>query len=224
MIITAVRHLEPFPLTPGGNDVDRPLAAIQSEDIALLKQAVGYGYDLALVSPYRRCLQTAERIKDCSTVWMESADLRESAHPGQEFTVRNKVLTHVESGFELRDRVSRLLRELYGSPHEEVLLVTHGDVINALRWCIENWSLTKYRSAFNDPSNYVGFGSVWTFNTFQGVMERRESPDFDVTLSARFDSWRRLRFGPLIKQEDWESDSGDISGATPRPWRRMGEV
>lgn len=202
--ITVVRHLEPLPIIVGGNDIDRELsaqgiadaesllanvkAAVDSDDVHPYLRKYGEG----MSSPYARCLSTAKLIKDAvdtSWRWFEVPELRESAHREQKVTLRNKTLTHEESTFDLHDRVARFLKMIH-QPVTPRLIVTHGDVVNAFRWCIEGMSLRQYRELFTDPDNFVPFGCAWTFDIDKNVAERRvlgsTTPDKVVEFSSNF--------------------------------------
>lgn len=202
--ITVVRHLEPLPLIVGGNDIDRELsaqgiadaesllanvkAAVDSDDVHPYLRKYGEG----MSSPYARCLSTAKLIKDAvdtSWRWFEIPELRESAHREQKVTLRNKTLTHEESTFDLHDRVARFLKMIHQTVTPR-LIVTHGDVVNAFRWCIEGMTLRQYRDLFNDPDNFVPFGCAWTFDTDKRIAERRvlgsTTPDKVVDFNNNF--------------------------------------
>lgn len=188
MIITVVRHLEPEPYSHSCPDVDRPLsqAGVSSASSLLdnvsaalsyrnpthpMMAMYGYGY----VSPYARCVSTASLIRSAvgdSWSWYETPLLRESPHISQRDTIRRKALSKEESIFDLRDRVSRFLTMIHDSV-SPVLIVTHGDVVNAFRWCIEGLSLRQFRDLFDYPDNFVPFGVAWTFDTSARTAERR---------------------------------------------------
>ena len=86
-------------------------------------------------------------------------------------TLRRKPLVTPESTFDLRDRVSRFL-EMVHSKHDAVLVVTHGDVVNAFRWCIEGLTFTEFVGLYKDSNNFVSFGDAFVFDTGHGSMVR----------------------------------------------------
>ena len=210
MLITVARHLEPVPLAEGDDpltDLDRPLSeAGRASGEALLenvrKASEAYGssawagsYGAGYVSPYARCRQTASLIAPAVSAewrWYESPELRESAHAPQVSRLRNKLFAHEESAFELRDRVARFMALVHGAKYP-ILVVTHGDVVNAFRWVVEGLTLQEYRALYDDPDNFVPFGVAWSFNTDTRVAERRvlgdTSPDKVVDIRSQFDSW-----------------------------------
>lgn len=208
MIITVVRHLEPVPLYPNvdaGFDIDRPLSdAGKASGGALLDNVLAAGrniyktafdgvYGNGYVSPYARCRQTAALLTSATHHpfrWYETPELRESAHAPQVSHLRNKLLVNEESTFELRDRVARFM-EMVHDPVYPVLVVTHGDVVNAFRWVIEGLTLEEYRALYADPDNFVPFGCAWTFDTAKRTAERRllgdTDPDKVREMCNRFD-------------------------------------
>ena len=210
-----VRHLEPVPVSPVADpitDIDRPLSEVGADaGVSLLanvrsaaegyrSSAWGSTYGAGYVSPYVRCLQTASAIAPAVSPewrWYEVPELRESAHDPQVSRLRNKLLVSEESTFELRDRVARFMTLVHGATYP-VLVVTHGDVVNAFRWVIEGLTLREYRELYDDPDNFVPFGTVWAFDTDTRVAERRvlgdTEPDKVVEIRNRFhfgaDSYR----------------------------------
>lgn len=215
MILTVVRHLEPVPFDATANpinDIDRPLSAAGAESgVELLSNVLAVRipragfegiYGNGYVSPYARCRQTAATLASATHHdwrWYEVPELRESAHGAQVSRLRNKVLVNEESSFELRDRVSRFMSMVHGSVHP-VLVVTHGDVVNAFRWVIEGLTLSQYRELYDDPDNYVPFGVSWAFDTKARTAQRRllgdTEPDKVVEIRNRFhhgaDSYRMV--------------------------------
>lgn len=213
MILTVVRHLEPLPVVGAADpltDLDRPLSregAAQGDALLRNVRAAcpddapwGRAYGAGYVSPYARCRQTAALIADAvdhGARWYEVPELRESAHAAQVSRLRTKMLVNEESSFELRDRVARLMSMVHESTYP-VLVVTHGDVVNAFRWVVEGRTLAQYRALYDDPDNYVPFGVAWTFDTVARTAERRllrdTSPDKMVGIRNTFahgaDSYR----------------------------------
>lgn len=179
MIITVVRHLEPISPREGVVDVDRPLAYAGNRSAERLLRNVTEGvgvYDIGYTSPYARCRSTAAHLNSAvadNRGWYETAELRESAHPGQEVFVRTKALTLPESMFNLRDRIARFLDMVnVPDPAAKILVVTHGDVVNAFRWCIEGLTLDEFRGLHSQSVNMVDIGSAWTFDTRKGELRR----------------------------------------------------
>lgn len=215
MLITVVRHLEPVPVSSVADpitDIDRPLsdAGVASGESLMANVRVaaevhgrlpwGDAYGTGYTSPYARCLQTAALVASAVSPewrWHEVPELRESAHAPQVSRLRNKLLVNEESTFELRDRVARFMSLVHGATYP-VLVVTHGDVVNAFRWVIEGLTLQEYRALYDDPDNFVPFGAAWSFNTDTRVAERRvlgdTSPDKITEVKNRFahgaDSYR----------------------------------
>ena len=215
MLITVVRHLEPVPVSSVADpitDIDRPLsdAGVEAGEslLANVRAAAeeygrlpwGNAYGTGYTSPYVRCRQTATLIATAVSPewrWHEVPELRESAHAPQVSRLRRKLLVNEESTFELRDRVARFMSLVHGATYP-VLVVTHGDVVNAFRWVIEGMTFAQYREMYDDPDNFVPFGAAWSFNTDTRVAERRvlgdTSPDKVVEMNNRFahgaDSYR----------------------------------
>ena len=190
MILTVVRHLEPLPLTAGVNDIDRYLSdvgiltATSLADNVLSALPDRHPYLVGSVSPYVRCRHTAALIKDCvNGTWYETVDMRESPHRGQETYVRTKIMSSVESMFDLHDRVMRFLERWNGV---NMVVVTHGDVLNAFRWCMEGMTLSQFRSLYDDPHNFIPFGTAITFDVVNNVAQRRllgsTDPDMEIPL------------------------------------------
>lgn len=178
MIITAVRHLTPVRFDKGVSDVDKPLSEMRDiEGEKLLRNVAdarreGYkphgsipAYRYGFTSPYVRCRQTAKQIQSVAFEWGESTLLRESAHPGQEVILTNKHLATAESAFDLRDRVMRFLDFVHSLDGRSVIAVTHGDVLNAFRWCLEGLSLSEFRDLFRDKTNFIPFGCSLTWDS-----------------------------------------------------------
>lgn len=183
MIITAVRHLTPVRFDKGVSDVDKPLSEMRDiEGDKLLrnldesrywfpnKNVLAYHY--GFTSPYVRCRQTAKQIQSVAYEWGESPLLRESAHPGQEVLLTNKNLVTAESAFDLRDRVMRFLDFVHDVPCVHVIAVTHGDVLNAFRWCLEGLSLSEFRGLFRDKTNFIPFGCALTWDNGRSTMTK----------------------------------------------------
>jgi len=215
MLITVARHLEPVPFAEGGDpltDLDRPLSEEGRDGGKSLLENVGEAakeyrssawggsYGAGYVSPYVRCRQTASLIAPAVSPewrWYESPELRESAHAPQVSRLRGKLFAHEESAFELRDRVARFMALVHDATHP-ILVVTHGDVVNAFRWVLEGLTLREYLALYEDPDNFVPFGVAWSFNTDTRVAERRvlgdTTPDKAVEMKNRFahgeDSYR----------------------------------
>lgn len=210
MLITVARHLEPVPLAEGDDpltDLDRPLseagrasgeallANVRAAAVASGRLPWGNAYGTGYASPYVRCRQTATLIATAVSPewrWHEVPELRESAHAAQVSRLRRKLLVNEESTFELRDRVARFMSLVHGATYP-ILVVTHGDVVNAFRWVIEGMTFAQYRELYDDPDNFVPFGAAWSFNTETSVAERRvlgdTSPDKVVDIRSQFDSW-----------------------------------
>lgn len=183
MIITAVRHLTPVRFDKGVSDVDKPLSEMRDiEGDKLLrnldesrywfpnKNVLAYHY--GFTSPYVRCRQTAKQIQGVAHMWGESTLLRESAHPGQEVLLTNKHLATAESAFDLRDRVMRFLDFVHSLDGRSVIAVTHGDVLNAFRWCLEGLSLSEFRDLFRDKTNFIPFGCSLTWDSHLKTMTK----------------------------------------------------
>ena len=193
MLLTVVRHLEPVPIVDGTDPIDdltRPLSTEGSNTATALRdnvreaangvrhgsRGIAWGpYGTSYVSPYVRCRQTAAALTpemSSTSTWYEVPELRESAHAPQVSHVRNKMLVNEESVFELRDRVARFMGMIHGSVFP-VLVVTHGDVVNAFRWVVEGLTFAQYIELYDDPSNFVPFGVAWTFDTNARMAYRR---------------------------------------------------
>ncbi len=190
MIITAVRHLTPVRFDKGVNDVDKPLSeSCDIEGSKLLRNVAdarreGYpshgsipAYRYGFTSPYVRCRQTAKQIQSVAFEWGESTLLRESAHPGQEVLLTHKKLVTVESAFDLRDRVMRFLDFVHSLDGKSVIAVTHGDVLNAFRWCLEGLSLSEFRDLFRDKTNFIPFGCALTWDSHLNTMTKSTLED-----------------------------------------------
>lgn len=190
MLITVIRHLHTEPIGSHHHDIDRALSPTGEALRASLRKCLKNGYDVGYVSPYLRCRQTAEALKDYATSWYEHAELRESAHRGQEERLRGKFLVLPESGFDARDRAVRflefLLREKSLVRCESAIVVTHGDMVNALRWAIQGRSLAEYREWFEDKKNFVDFGSTWHFDTKIGSLSRWNVEKLELDLTDDF--------------------------------------
>lgn len=188
MIITAARHLTPVRFDKGVSDVDKPLSEMRDiEGAKILRNLdeVRYWspnkgvpqYTYGFTSPYARCRQTAKQIQSVAYEWGESTLLRESAHPGQEVLLTNKKLVTVESAFDLRDRVMRFLDFVHDIPCIHVIAVTHGDVLNAFRWCLEGLSLSEFRDLFRDKTNFIPFGCALTWDNGRNIMTKSTLDD-----------------------------------------------
>lgn len=188
MIITAVRHLTPVRFDKGVSDVDKPLSDSRIIEGVTLRRNLyesRYGsqtedarpYRYGFTSPYARCRQTAKQIQPVAHAWGESTLLRESAHPGQEVLLTNKQLVTAESAFDLRDRVMQFLEFANDLPCVSVISVTHGDVLNAFRWCLEGLSLSEFRDLFRDKANFIPFGCALTWDTGRNTMTKSTLDD-----------------------------------------------
>lgn len=172
MIISVVRHLRPIPLHPGADDVIRPLDVAIEDNVSELKSSLREHHDLGFTSPYVRCRDTAAYVNRHADSWYEVPELRESPHYGQETVIRSKLLSAVETMFDLRDRVARFLDELENMNASSALVVTHGDVVNAFRWCIEGHTLDEFKNLYRNVDNFIEFGSVFQFDTINGTTTR----------------------------------------------------
>jgi hypothetical protein len=188
VIITAVRHLTPIRFDKGVSDVDKPLSEMRDIEGAKLRcnlDGLRYWspnkdvpeYTYGFTSPYTRCRQTAKQIQSVAYEWGESTPLRESAHPGQEVLLTHKKLVTVESAFDLRDRVMRFLDFVHDVPCVRVIAVTHGDVLNAFRWCLEGLSLSEFRDLFRDKTNFIPFGCALTWDNGRNTMTKSTLDD-----------------------------------------------
>lgn len=190
MIITAVRHLTPVRFDKGVSDVDKPLSEscdiegaklLRNVDNARSKRYKSNGsipaYRYGFTSPYVRCRQTAKQIQGVAHIWGESVLLRESAHPDQEVLLTHKKLVTVESAFDLRDRVMRFLDFVHSFDGGSVIVVTHGDVLNAFRWCLEGLSLSEFQGLFRDKTNFIPFGCSLTWDNYSNTMTKSTLED-----------------------------------------------
>ena len=199
MKITVVRHLE---AGPAESDVDRQLIPQYQDTLDTFKHTVRgtdqHGmasyFSHAFVSPYVRTRQTLEILNGTYGLAFESTDLRESAHSGYGVDARlhGKLLTSEESVFECKDRVHRFLGTL--SRMEGVtsaLDVTHGDVVNAFRWCLEGLTFEQFVALYADPINFIGFGHVLKFDTSVNTMDSYDGVSgalkFSKVVHAPFD-------------------------------------
>jgi broad specificity phosphatase PhoE len=83
----------------------------------------------------------------------------------------------VESAFDLRDRVMRFLDFVHDVPCVRVIAVTHGDVLNAFRWCLEGLSLSEFRDLFRDKTNFIPFGCALTWDNGRNTMTKSTLDD-----------------------------------------------
>lgn len=187
MILTAVRHLPPDEFVSGSDDYTRDVSEEGHAQGPLLASTVSrHRYRRAYVSPYKRCVSTARYLRDHADEFFEAVELRESAHPGMETWVRKKALALPESMFDLRDRVARFLDFALGGSSENILLVTHADVINAVRWHVCGLTTDEFLGLYDNPDNFIGMGSVWAFDLDDGTLTRSSSDGSDLKLAASF--------------------------------------
>lgn len=186
MKLTVIRHLEPIPWLPGCNDISRELMHISQDVIATLRHSLYPVYDYGFYSPYKRCVQTAKTVEDFALLWHESTDLRESAYPPQQERLGRKLLVREESVFDTKDRVSQFLTNLRSVRPSAALVITHGDVVNAFRWCLEGLTLREYSALFNTPDNFVGFGSALNYDLAEGIVTKKDGCTGETVFKKEF--------------------------------------
>lgn len=187
MILTAVRHLPPEEFVSGSDDFTRDVSEEgRAQGLLLARTVSGHHYRRAYVSPYKRCVSTARYLEDHADGFFEAVELRESVHPGMETWVRKKALALPESMFDLRDRVARFLDFALGDRSGNILLITHADVINAVRWHVCGLTTDEFLGLYDNPDNFIGMGSVWTFDLDDGTLARSSADGSGLKLAATF--------------------------------------